>query len=196
MPAWPGSTPFELVWTRRLDQGNSSNNSKLCCDSHAGTHVDAPYHFTMDGLTVDQLPLKTLIGPCRVVSLKNIPVIDVEVLESLALPDDVNRLLFKTDNSDRWTSQNRFDDEYVCLADEAAKWLVRHTILLVGIDYLSIGSYRDGVKTHQILLSGGIIIIEGLNLSCVDAGDYELICLPLNPKGAEAAPARVVLRSL
>jgi len=65
----------------------------------------------------------------------------------------------------------------------------------VGVDYLSVGGYvQDGVETHQILLGAGIWIIEGLDLSAVRAGTYELICLPLRVAGADGAPARAILR--
>ena len=47
---------------------------------------------------------------------------------------------------------------------------------------------------HRTLLGSGAVIIEGLNLSEVDPGDYELICLPLKIEGGDGAPARVVLR--
>ena len=75
-----------------------------------------------------------------------------------------------------------------------AQWLAQHGFSLVGIDYLSIGSYTRGVKTHQVLLEANVVVIEGLNLSEVEAGEYELICLPLKFTGAEGAPARVVLK--
>ena len=65
----------------------------------------------------------------------------------------------------------------------------------VGVDYLSIGGfYHDTVETHVTILGAGIAVIEGLDLSGVEAGDYELICLPLKIAGADGAPARVVLR--
>jgi arylformamidase len=50
------------------------------------------------------------------------------------------------------------------------------------------------VETHQILLSAGIWLIEGLNLSAVKPGTYELVCLPLRVAGADGAPARAILR--
>jgi arylformamidase len=67
----------------------------------------------------------------------------------------------------------------------------------VGIDYLSIGPYGpDGEETHRILLGGGVWVIEGLNLSSVTPGDYELLCLPLLLAGGDGAPARALLRRL
>jgi arylformamidase len=68
----------------------------------------------------------------------------------------------------------------------------------VGTDYLSIEKFHSGHhRTHLALLSKGVVIVEGLNLSEVPAGDYELICLPLRiADGAgDGAPARAVLRT-
>jgi len=45
-------------------------------------------------------------------------------------------------------------------------------------------------------LAAGIVLVEGLNLSSVSAGRYELFCLPLKLVGADGAPARAVLRRL
>ena len=59
------------------------------------------------------------------------------------------------------------------------------------------GAYEgDGVETHQALLGAGIWIIEGMDLSSVQPGEYDLICLPLKIAGSDGAPARVVLRPI
>ena len=193
--AWPGSTGFELTWVDRMETGHECNNSRIACDTHIGTHVDAPFHFVNTGRTVDQIPLELLIGPCRVVYLPGLPEIDIETLASLQLETDIKRLLLKTDNSNLWiTKAKRFKKNYVYLTENGARWLVQRGISLVGIDYLSIGSFSNGVKTHQVLLEANVVVLEGLNLSEVEAGEYELICLPLKLVGAEGAPARVLLR--
>ncbi|MGD9194350.1 MAG: cyclase family protein [Desulfobacterales bacterium] len=195
IPKWPGSPGFELTWVDRIESGDDCNTSRLACDTHIGTHIDAPLHFVENGRTVDQIPLELLIGHCRVVFLPGITRIDAEMLASLQLADDTKRLLLKTDNSTLWTSQDKvFREHYACLTESGAQWLVQHGISLVGIDYLSIGSYRNGVKTHRILLQADVILLEGLDLSAVEAGEYDLICLPLRLVEAEGAPVRAVLR--
>ena len=195
IPAWPGSTGFALTWVDRMENGQSSNNSRIACDTHVGTHVDAPLHFVNKGRTVDQIPLELLIGPCRVVYLPGLPKIDAETLASLKLETGTKRLLLKTDNSNLWTAkEKKFEKNFVYLTASGAQWLVQREISLVGIDYLSIGSYSTGVKTHQVLLEANVVVLEGLNLSEVEMGEYELICLPMKLVGAEGAPARVVLR--
>ncbi len=70
-------------------------------------------------------------------------------------------------------------------------------IKLVGIDYLSIEKFNFvEPTTHWALLRNNVVIVEGLDLSEVEAGDYELICLPMKIKDGDGGPARVVLREL
>ena len=80
---------------------------------------------------------------------------------------------------------------------EAARFLVERGVTLIGFDYLSVGGYKkDGSQVHHALLEAGIWLVEGLDLSRVSAGDYELICLPLKIVDGDGAPARAVVRPL
>ena len=86
---------------------------------------------------------------------------------------------------------------YAFVSADAARYLVDMGIKLVGIDYLSIEEYqKEGRPTHHILLEAGVVIVKGLNLTGVPAGDYDLLCLPLKLKDADGAPARAFLREL
>src|SRR5262249_11122975 len=119
--------------------------------------------------------------------------IDESVLREFDLTTDV-RLLFKTRNSYLWSSK-QFVRDYVHLTVDAARYLVQEGIKLVGIDYLSVDKAdSEELEVHKELLQAGVIIIEGLDLREVEAGDYELICLPLKIQSGDGAPARVVLR--
>lgn len=195
LPVWPGSPEIRLHWSERLDTGDECNNSLLDCDNHAGTHVDAPFHFLEEGATVDQLSLETLLGPVFVGCLPEVKKISPDDLAGLALPTGTERLLIRTRNSNFWSSGNpEFRQDYVALTTKGAQWLVSRGIRLIGVDYLSVGSYdKEGIITHRILLEAGVVILEGLNLYGIDPGNYELICLPLKIAGAEGAPARAVL---
>ena len=115
----------------------------------------------------------------------------------MTLPNGTTRLLLHTRNSELWErGVTEFRKDFVALTSDAAQWLVDQGIRLIGVDYLSVHRYGDGPLTHQILLRAGIIIVEGLNLTDVAPGKYELICLPLRLDGADGAPARAVLRKL
>lgn len=193
MPIWPGSVGLQISRTQSLESGDEANVSRLDCDVHIGTHVDAPLHFIEGGVSVDQLPLEVLCGPAAVADLTGADSITADDLAALSLPENTTRLLLKTPNSTLWQRQQSFDANYAALTADAARWIVERGIRLVGIDYLSVEGYYDGCEVHRILLEAEVVIIEGLNLIGVVAAHYELLCLPLKLVGAEGAPARAVL---
>lgn len=197
MPIWPGSSVVQIKRTMRLDDGDQANVSRIDCNVHAGTHIDAPRHYLEDGDTVDQVPLDVLMGPAIVAFLPKPSVISADTLASINLPDETKRLLLRTRNSELWASGvTDFRKDYVALTSDAAQWLVDHDIKLIGIDYLSIQPFHDSPLTHKTLLKANVIILEGLNLAAVHPGMYDLICLPIRLVGAEGAPARAVLRDI
>ncbi|HXI24176.1 MAG TPA: cyclase family protein [Pyrinomonadaceae bacterium] len=198
MPIYEGDPPVKIEAASSLASGDSANVSFLHFGAHTGTHVDAPAHFIEGAAKIDSLPLDVLIGPARVIHVpEDRTEIDSEFLSSGEL-EDVQRIIFRTRNSNFWNGEG-FRKDFTHLLPEAAELLVNRGVKLVGIDYLSIEKFHSGHhRTHIALLSRAVVIVEGLNLSGVPAGDYELICLPLKiAEGAgDGAPARVVLRTL
>jgi arylformamidase len=169
-----------------------SNMSRLSFGSHTGTHVDPPLHFIEEGIGADKLPLELLMGRARVVEV-TAPFIDESVLTEFDFTAHA-RILFKTRNSYLW-SQKAFVEDYVYITAGAALMLVNDGIKVVGIDYVSVDKFDDDeFPAHRALLGAGVVIIEGLDLRDVEAGTYEMICLPLKIKDGDGAPARVVLR--
>ena len=196
MVHWPGDPPVRIRRVKQIGRGSSSNLSLLSMGSHTGTHMDAPGHFLRSGRTIDQLPLTSVIGPARVIAIRHPQRIRVEELR-LHRIQRAERILFKTRNSSRCWKGNSFVKEFVHISEEAARFLAVRGIRCVGVDYLSVGGYKqDGALVHRILLGAGVWIIEGLNLSRVKAGRYELICLPLRIWHGDGAPARAILRPL
>jgi arylformamidase len=198
LPIWPGSPEIRFERQLDLDQGDIATDTTLCFSVHTGTHVDAPMHFVHGGNSVDRLSLDTLIGKAYVATVSNrIDTITPEVLAELNIPTGVKRLLLKTKNSQLWElNVKEFQTNFVALTDKAAQWVVDRGIQLIGIDYLSIQKFYDGPETHQILLGAEVIVIEGLNLTAVTTGYYDMLCLPIKLKGIEGAPARVLLSNL
>jgi arylformamidase len=194
MVHWPGNPPIELVRTEDMAEGYPANVSRLSLGVHTGTHVDAPVHFLADGAGVDAFPFDQLLGEARVVEVGDVPSIGAAQLRTVD-PRPGERLLLKTRNSARCWKGDRFLADFVYLSQEGAALLAERRVRTVGIDYLSIAGMEEGVPTHRTLLKQGICIIEGLDLSAVAPGSYELICLPLRLVGADGAPARVVLRA-
>jgi arylformamidase len=190
---YPGNPEFQFEPIKRIADGGSSNVSRLVLGTHTGTHVDAPKHFIDDGAGVDELPLDLLIGRARVLEINTRGPITADDLIAAGLREDL-RVLFKTPNSALWNSPE-FHTDYAHLSDTAARYLVDQGVKVVGIDYLSIEQFKKaGAPAHKTLLSNGVIIIEGLNLSEAEPGMYEMYCLPLRISGGDGAPARVVLK--
>jgi arylformamidase len=195
LPVWPGDPQIEIERYRLISEGNNSNDSRIACSVHSGTHVDAPAHFIENGTSVEQLPLETLMGPVTVIELLEAERIEPELLEAQALAPETRRLLIKTKNSALWANpDHQFVPDFVALSSESARWIVNKGVDLVGIDYLSIQMFKDtGPLTHRILLDAGVIIVEGLDLRQAAPGEYQLCCLPIKLAGCEGAPARAVL---
>ena len=196
LPVWPGDPPVEIEKLSSIVDGADANVSKISCGVHMGTHVDAPYHFIDSGQGIEMLALEVLIGPALVLDLIGTDTIDRQALEGQEIPNDVERLLFKTRNSMYWaTGVKSFQEDFVAVDESGAEWLVEQGIKLVGVDYLSVAPFHAGVPTHQKLLRHGVVIVEGLDLSSAAAGSYDLACLPLKIIASDGAPARAVLMS-
>ncbi|MBI3240681.1 MAG: cyclase family protein [Chloroflexi bacterium] len=195
IPIWPGNPDFELVRVNDMAAGASSNVSRLSLGCHTGTHVDAPVHFIPGASGVDTLPLELLTGPATVFAL-NLPEgnITADSLERARIPFGTPRVLLKTRNSDLWKlGPHEFRADFAGITDDGAQWIVANKIGLIGVDYLSVGPKGAGRATHEILLNAGVVIVEGLNLSAIEPGDYEFYCLPLKLKDSDGAPARAIL---
>lgn len=195
LPSWPGDPPLQTELVSSLEAGANANVTKLTMSVHSGTHLDAPRHFLRDGATVESLPLEVLIGPAHVVRIPDeATLLDSRVLEDAGIPPDASRVLFKTRNSTLWArGVSEFQTDFAAIPEDGARWLAARGVRLVGIDYLSVAPYRKGTPTHQALLRAGVVIVEGLDLSAVEAGVYDMYCLPLKLAGADGAPARVIL---
>lgn len=193
MVVYPRNPDVRIAPHSELSKGGSSNVSTVAFGSHTGTHVDAPRHFFEAGGTVDRLPLDALIGPARVVSFPDeVMSITAALLEPHGLRG-VQRVLFRTRNSG-FVTDPQFHPDFTYVAPDAAELLASLGVRLVGVDYYSVEQFRSGHhRTHRTLLERGIVIVEGLDLSAIAAGDYEFVCLPLRLDGLDGAPARAVL---
>jgi arylformamidase len=193
MVHWPGDPAVRVTRVKDLEHGHPATVTHLDLGVHTGTHVDAPVHFIAGAPGIHELPLGSLLGPARVVALPDARTITAQAIEKIA-PVAGERLLFRTDNSTRCWRNDTFVPDYTYLSLAAARALAAERVATVGVDYLSIGGGDDGPAIHRVLLESDICVIEGLNLSQIAPGLYDLICLPLRIHDADGAPARVLLR--
>jgi arylformamidase len=193
MDVWEGDPPFSSDPALTI-ASDGSNVSRLTFSSHAGSHIDAPFHFFENGATVDALPLDAMIGECQVIVVPDSALVGREIVKK-TVADQIagDRILLKTSNSEH---PGVFDREAVALSIGLAELLVQRGVRLVGVDGFSVENANGDGSVHRALLSANVIVVETLDLSRVAAGWYELVCLPLKIVGCDAAPVRALLRPL
>lgn len=197
-PVYEGDPSVKIEVANSIEKGDAANVTSLCFGAHTATHVDAPNHFIEGTRKIADLELEKLIGFARVVELdESVLAIEPEHLPNL---EGIERILFKTRNSRFWNEPEKgFRKDFTYISPEAARCLADAEIKLVGIDYLSVEKFgSEDFATHITLLEKEIVIVEGLDLREIEAGDYEIICLPLKilSETGDGAPARTILRDL
>lgn len=177
---YPGDPVPQAEFVRFIDDCSDCNLSTLFTCVHTGTHADAPLHFIDDGASIDEVPLEPFIGPCRVIEVPAGAVTGEDINETF--PQNCERILIKGG------SQAYF-------LGNAAEELAAMGIKLIGTDALSVGTKGMQTAPHKAFLSSGIAVLEGLDLSGVEPGDYYLFAAPIKLGGLEGAPVRAVLVS-
>ncbi|MCA1717610.1 MAG: cyclase family protein [Actinobacteria bacterium] len=196
MAHWPDNPPVRIERMLDMERGDVANVSEISLGAHTGTHMDAPIHFVREGEGMERMPLDATIGRARVIEIQDPESIKREEL----IPHEIGsgeRVLFKTRNSPRCWQTDDFVEDFVYVSQDAARYLAEVGVRTVGVDYLSVGGfYKDGPETHHALLGAGVWVIEGLDLSEIEPGEYELICLPIKVQEGDGAPARAILRAI
>ena len=191
---WVVAPPLEVHERRRISRGDDANATALTVSVHAGTHVDAPFHFLPDGAGIDALPLDRFAGPALVHAVDADRYITEAHVNAIPL-DGVRRVLFKTRNS-QLLKRRDYTPDFVAFSVDAARALVARKVELVGLDYLSVAHADEQVPVHRAFLEHGVVLLEGIDLSEIVPGHYELLCFPLRLRGLDGAPCRAVLRDL
>jgi arylformamidase len=192
-PVWPGDTPYSANLTWSIAEGASVNVSAITTTPHLGSHADAPFHTEPRGEGISEVAIEAYLGPCRVVRVPPMPLIEPRHLDGLDLASP-RRLLFKSESV---RDRRSFPERFTALSPELANLLGERGVLLVGVDAPSVDPFDSKtLDAHHALARGGVAILEGLVLDGVPEGIYELIALPLKLAGLDASPVRAVLRSL
>ena len=195
-PVYEGDAPLKFDFLKDMRKGDRLTLSVYALGAHSGTHIDAPMHFVANGASIDQVALAPLIGPARVIDIPDsVRAIDAGELNRHDWRG-ATRVLFRTRSTLRgWMDSSAFHRDFTYVAPDAAQLLADAGVVLVGVDYISAEQFgAPAPRTHQILLGRGIPIVEGLDLRPVQAGDYDVIVLPLKVRGHEGAPARAIVR--
>jgi arylformamidase len=196
MVHWPDNPPVSIERMFGLEHGDPANVSKISMGSHTGTQMDGPLHFIRGGKSLDEMPLEATIRRARVIEVHDPESVKPGELGSHGIRSS-ERVLFKTRYSARRWHEEAFAEDSIYVSTEATGYPATSEIQAVGIDYLSVGGFlKDGVETHRALFEAGIWIIEGLDLSNVKPGEYELVCLPIKVQQSDGASARAILRAI
>jgi arylformamidase len=192
-PIFPGDAPFSQTWTARIGPGCPVNLSAITMSPHTGAHADAPLHYGDGEASIGEVGLEPFLGHCRVIHAIDVgPLVLPEHLLHAAhhLPP---RVLVRTCK----TAPTEWSDVFAAFAPETIDWLASRGVLLVGIDSQSVDpADSKTLDSHHRLLAHGLRVLENLVLDEIEAGDYELIALPLKLATGDASPVRAVLREL
>lgn len=190
---WPGDTPFSREWVMTMEGGCSCNVSTIRMSVHCGTHSDAPYHFIEDGIRSADVSLEAYIGPCLVIEAGDEEAVRASDLDGVDFSRH-RRFLFKTR---RPCTATTWRDDFTYMGVDAAERLVEGGAMLVGLDTPSMDAMDSKtLDAHKVLCSGGLALLENLDLAHVEPGAYELIAPPIKVGGSDSAPVRAILRTL
>src|SRR5215472_17201247 len=107
MVHFPDNPSIEIDTIMDVEKGDICTLSRFTMGSHTGTHIDAPIHFLPGGSGAEKVPAENLIGPARVIEIKDPRAVKAEELRlhNLGVRE---RLLFKTSNSERCWKTSQF----------------------------------------------------------------------------------------
>jgi arylformamidase len=192
LQVWPGDIRPRRHVTLDMKRGDHLTLSSFKATVHLGAHADAPCHYGPDGRTMEAQDLSLYLGPCQVIHVeaeRN----ELILPERIASDIHAERLLIATAT---YPDPEQFNEDFAALDPTLIDWLHARGVRLVGVDTPSVDPFSSKeLPAHRRFLANDMAILEGLVLTNVPGGDYELIALPLRLEGFDASPVRAVLRS-
>jgi arylformamidase len=194
LKVWPGDKSLEREIVADMKKGDRNTSSKIHTTVHLGCHADALSHVSLEGATIDEMPLDHYLGECQVIKVEGKPLGRVKP-EDIKADIKAKRVLFATGTFPDFSNWNT---EFAGLSPELIDYLAEKGVITIGIDTPSVDNMADveDLITHKKFVEHKIAIIEGIVLKDVPEGIYELIALPLRMKDLDASPLRAILREL
>jgi len=187
---FPGDVAYSRDIGLDLESGDNLTLSSIRTTLHLGAHTDAPSHYAKGASGIAERELDIYYGPCQVITVAGLQGQRLKV-EDISVAIDTPRVLF---NTGTFPDPNQWNGDFAALSAELVHHLADQGVRLVGIDTPSIDPADDKVlESHNAVAKRDMAILEGIILSHVPDGHYELIALPLKLKGADASPVRAVL---
>jgi arylformamidase len=196
LAVWPGDTPPTREVLCAIGRGDNITLSTLRATVHLGAHADAPSHYGANAPAIDERSLDYYLGPCQVVRLappRGTCITPATLAHSVPVELRAERVLFATGT---FPDAENFNIDFAALSPELVDYLAGRGVRLVGIDTPSVDLFESkDLPAHHRFLHHDMAILEGLVLTGVPEGVYELIALPLKLVGFDASPVRAVLVS-
>ena len=193
MPVWPGDTPVNLEKTMRIADGKAANLNSITMSLHAGTHVDAPWHYADAGVTMERVSPEIYLGPARVIDARGRNTLHRALFDGIDLAP-TPRVLFRTD---AWKDPSTFPEDWPTMEDGLPAWLASQGVKIVGFDVPSVDKLASKtLPVHAACFAADLLIIESLDLREAHPGIYEFVGMPLRIQEGDGSPIRAILRSL
>ena len=189
--------PKTAIFTHMIIADRGYNNTVVVTGTHQGTHMDAPYHFFDEGMTVEKLDVRRGFGPAWVLDFthkkpkEEITVSDLQPHASKITTG--SRVIFHTGWDKEFPERHYFSDQpYIGI--EACQWLADRGIICLAIDAPTI--YPDQyIPVHHALLNKKkeVLIIESLmGLDRLRSERVILMAIPLRIIGRDGSPCRAM----
>jgi arylformamidase len=188
---YPGTPPAAFPVLSTIEKDGFAEKA-IRITTHTGTHIDAPAHILPGSKSLDQFPLEKFMGKGIVVDCTKTNIITLRFLQSLAHTiRNIPFILFYTGWQHKWNTPQYFEP-FPTLTTEAVEWLLSFQPKALGFDAISVDSITDeALPNHHLLLRKEVLIIENLtNLDKLTGKDFQLFCIPLPIKSADASPVR------
>ncbi|MDR0897459.1 MAG: cyclase family protein [Oscillospiraceae bacterium] len=164
--------PEDPPYSRTLFRAQADfgwNISLLSMNVHTGTHIDAPLHLGYPGDT-ESWGLHRMNGMVQLLDW------GAEGAAAIRCP----RVLVRNGGAGFSLS--------------GARAMLAAGVTLLGTDALSVGTREEEKAVHELLLTGGVLLLENAAIEGLEVGFYQMRCLPLKLAGSDGAPVRVLLR--
>lgn len=191
---FPGDTPLRRNLLLSWVKGDHLELSSFCSTLHLGAHADAPSHYSKTGVGIGERDLSYYFGEAQVVSLRAPLGQRVGLSEWGSRAVKAPRVLIETGS---YSDSENWNPNFNSLHPDLIQYLADQGVRLVGIDTPSIDpAEAKDLLSHDTIARNDLAILEGLVLSHVPEGKYQLIALPLRLNGFDASPVRAILLPL
>ncbi|MBI5228658.1 cyclase family protein [Candidatus Micrarchaeota archaeon] len=174
-PVFPGDSLTRIEGACSIGREGFST-SRITVSSHAGTHVETPFHFFPEGKRLDELPVDAFFGNAYVFDVRGENQVKLKHLD-FALFNKAEIALFFTGHS-RLFGEAAYFEDWPFLSEELVE-LLPPKLKIVGTDAPSVDK-KNSCEIHKKLLEKGILVVENLTgLERIAEKNVKFYAIPL-----------------